>query len=189
MELIKELWNNSNRTHWGDGLRWLGWNIVGGFFPIWATLIGLRLTKQPLGVRAVSSKGEFALYAAALLAGTLYIVFKEFRLKHLRHFGDFKKITFPSLGWLCLLLVGLLVLCAFVFAFVCLMDVLSNTVKPEIIGLLDRDYLCWISQVALYITIPLALVVVVADNLRSDFDPHAMAAQEYTDLNKNFEEL
>ena len=110
MEIISELWNNSTKRHWADGLRWFGWNVMGGFLPLWGTLIGLRLTKQPMRLASVSSKGEFAIYSAALLAGCLYLVVKDFRLKDIKSLREIRKGLFPSMGTVVLLLVALLLL-------------------------------------------------------------------------------
>jgi hypothetical protein len=189
MELIKELWNNSKRKHWGEGARWFSWNVIGGFLPIWATWIGLRMTKHPWSLQSVSSKGEFAIYSAALLAGSLYIVAKDFRLKDIKSMREMRKGLFPSMGTLMLLLVGLLVLSAVTFTFVCLLDVIGEAGKPEILAMFDRVFICHTTQVLLALTIPLAILIVVADNALGEFDPQAISGREMADLKKKFKNL
>jgi hypothetical protein len=188
MEIISELWNNSTRKHWADGFRWFSWNVMGGFLPLWATLIGLRLTKQPMTLGSVASKGELAIYSAALLAGALYLVVRDFRFKDIKSFREIRKGLFPSMGTVVLLLVALLLLSAVTFAFVCLFDVLG-TGKPEILAIFDRDFLGRSTEIILLVTIPLALLIVVADNARGEFDPQAMSGREMADLKKKFENL
>jgi hypothetical protein len=189
MEMIKDLWNNSTRRHWGDGLRWFWWNVIGGFLPLWATLIGLKMTKQPLSLESVASKGEFALYSAALIAGSLYLVVKDFRLRDIKSFRDLRKGLFPSMGAVALILVALLILSAVTFAFVCLLDVLGATGKPEILTLVDRRFLCLSTEIIMTATIVLALLIVVADSSRGDFDPHAISSDEMASLKKKFKNL
>jgi hypothetical protein len=188
MEIISELWNNSTRKHWADGIRWLSWNVIGGFLPLWATLIGLRLTKQQITLGSVASRGELAIYSAALLAASLYVVVKDFRLKDIKSFRDIRAGLFPSMGTVVILLVGLLLLSAVTFAFVCLFDVLG-TAKPEVLAIFDRAFLCRSTQIILFVTIPLALLIVVSDNARGEFDPQAISGREMADLKKKFKNL
>ena len=155
---------------------------------MWGTLIGLRLTKQPMRLASVSSKGEFAIYSAALLAGCLYLVVKDFRLKDIKSLREIRKGLFPSMGTVVLLLVALLLLSAVTFTFVCLFDVLG-TGKPEILAIFDRDFLCWSTQLILFVTIPLSVVIVVADNARGDVDPQAISGREMADLKRKFKNL
>jgi hypothetical protein len=176
MEIISELWNNSTKKHWADGFRWFSWNVIGGFLPLWATLFGLRLMKQQITLGAVSSKGEFAIYSAALLAGSLYVVAKDFRLKNIRSFREIRRALFPSMGSIVLILVGLLLLSAVTFAFVCLFDVLGAA-KPEILVIFDREFLSRSTEIILFIAVPLALLIVVADNARGEFDPHKISGR------------
>jgi hypothetical protein len=188
MEIISELWNNSKRRHWADGFRWFSWNVIGGFLPLWATLFGLRLTKQPMTLGAVTSKGEFAIYSAALIAGSLYVVAKDFRLKDIKSFSEVRKALFPSMSTVVLILVGLLLLSAVTFAFVCLFDVLGAG-KPEALGILDRKFLSRTTEIILFVTVPLALLIVVADETRGDFDPQKISGREMADLKNKFENL
>lgn len=151
---------------------------------MWATLIGLKLTKQHIEMDVFTGNGEFALYAAALITGSLYIVLKE-----VKNLADLKTTTFPSRNFLCVIMVVLLFVAATVFAFVCLLNLLGTAGKPDLLKLLDREFLRQITVAVVGIVIPLSVIVVVADNIRLEFDPQVIANDQMEALNEDFDNL
>ena len=181
MDIIRELRENSKTDHWREGFVWFVWSLVGGLFPVWLTIIGLKLTKQEIKLEAFTDNGEFALYSASYVAGTLYILFKDFQ-------GPDKR-TFPSRSLLGLMFTGLLLAAAAMFMVVCLLNVIGAAGKPEILSLLDKTSLRQMSLVVFPVTMVLSLLVMVADNVRTMPDMSGMAEEQFRKLGLDFDKL
>ena len=181
MDIIRELRNNSKWDHWREGFVWLLWSLVGGLFPVWLTMIGLKLTKQEIKLQSFTGNGEFALYSASYVAGTLYILFKDFQ--------DLKKRNFPSRSVLGLAFSALLLVAAAMFMVVCLLNVIGATGKPDLLNLLDKDALRRMSLVVFPVTMVLSLLVMVTENVRMMPDLNEMAKDQLQKLGSDFDKL
>jgi len=77
MDFINTL-RNSPREHWISALQWLLTSLIGGLLPTWGLLLFLLLFSQPVFIENFTQHGEFALYSAAMLSATFYIVSKDY---------------------------------------------------------------------------------------------------------------
>lgn len=69
--------NQADGSHWKGGLTWLGWTLGAGLLPVWGgALVLVVLSADVTGGRFVDH-GQFALYAAGLLATSLYLTLSE----------------------------------------------------------------------------------------------------------------
>jgi hypothetical protein len=150
MELLRSIVRDSRVNHWQDGLIWFVWSALGGFLPIWGTVLLMSLASQKWNTSLFTDNGEFTLYAASYLGGGLFLVIR-----------DFKQKSFPSRGILVPVLVALLLFSAITFSCVNLLKVLSGNVQPAILELLNRDVLIHIR----HFTLLLRLKLIMWENL------------------------
>jgi hypothetical protein len=181
MEIFRELYDDSKSEHWQDGLVWFAWSLIGGLLPVWLTIGVLLFTRQQVLLRLFTDNGEFALYSASYIAGTLYILFKDF--------SDLRKRSFPSRSVLGLTFTVLLLASASMFMVVCLINVIGATWKPEIRDLLDKDLLRQTSLFVFPISMILSLLVVVAENIRTTPPVSDMANSELEKLGSDLDKL
>jgi hypothetical protein len=182
MKLYTELRNNSKPEHWREGAAWLAWSLIGGLFPVWLTIIVLTLTKQAVRFAIFTDNGEFAIYSASYVAGTLYLLFRDFQ---------HPKITsFPSRSLLGLAFSVLLLSSAAMFMVVCLFSVLAQAAPwSNILTTLDRDALRTMSLIVFPVAMLLSFLVVVADNIRIMPDLNQMARNQLDELGDEFDRL
>jgi hypothetical protein len=182
MKLYTELRRNSKPEHWREGVAWLAWSLIGGLFPVWLTVIGLGLTKQAIRLAIFTDNGEFAIYSASYVAGTLYILFRDFQHP--------KATSFPSRSLLGLAFCALLLSSAAMFMVVCLFGVLAQAGPwSNILTILDRDALRTMSLVVFPVAMFLSFLVVVADNIRIMPDLDKMRRNQLDELGDQFDKL
>jgi hypothetical protein len=181
VKLIRELVGNSKREHWIEGFAWLVWSLVGGLFPVWLTIVGLILTKQKVQVAIFTDNGEFAIYSASYIAGTLYILFRDIQ--------QTESGSFPSRSALGLIFCLLLLGSAAMFMVVCLLSVIGAGTSWEILTLLDRDALRVMSLIIFPLAMFLSFLVVVADNIRMMPDVTMIVEAQFDQLENDFDEL
>lgn len=92
----------SVRKTWKEALDWLGWNSIGGLFPIIAGFILFLFFKKKPSFSDFSNNGQFAILSATMLASSFYIIFKEYKAS----FFSGRKIY----GAICLILLIFVVL-------------------------------------------------------------------------------
>lgn len=165
MELARTLWTDSKREHWVDGGTWFFWAILGGLLPIWITTLILWLTKQEVGLSGFVGNGEFALYAASFLSGSIYLVQK-----------DYKSLSYPSRKTLLSLLIVALLFCGVMYSTVYMIHFFSTIqaipfkIQRIIAGFLHEDRIRLISLWILPPTMIMAAVIVVGDHCRTTPD-------------------
>lgn len=76
-------------SQWGDPLFWLFCHVAGIIVPVVVIVIVLAAMTLSFYLGAITNGGQFALYSIAMLATTLYILFKDsnFRLPFSRWLG------------------------------------------------------------------------------------------------------
>jgi hypothetical protein len=65
------------RSHFISGISWLFWAWIGSLLPSWGLLVILLLYAQKINLNVFTQNGEFALYSAATLSASIYIITKE----------------------------------------------------------------------------------------------------------------
>jgi hypothetical protein len=159
--------------HWRDGAMWLGFNLVGSLTPIWFGWLLLTLLSRPPSWADLSSHGEFALYSAAMLAPTLYILLRDLRAP-----------GFPGR-----LVLGLLAFTAAVVSTGFFAAVTTAFAIPQPLLKINQAFLRSGTLGLFVFSALLAFVVTVVDNARSQPDIRGMAATQEQELAKDFEKL
>src|SRR5437588_3999549 len=67
----------SESQDWWESSSWLLYNLIGGLLPMWGGLLLLYIFGHHDRWQQLISRGEFALYSAALLAPAVYVVLKD----------------------------------------------------------------------------------------------------------------
>src|SRR2546427_10690573 len=65
------------QKHWKETTNWLAFTLVGGLIPVWGGMVLFLLLSKPVFFSTFSSNGEFAIYSAAILAPSLYLIAKD----------------------------------------------------------------------------------------------------------------
>ena len=65
------------RNNWKDTANWLAYTLIGGLIPVWGGMVAFVLLSKPVLFSSFSSNGEFAIYSAAMLAPSLYLIAKD----------------------------------------------------------------------------------------------------------------
>lgn len=178
MKLVKVLRYNSEPSHWVDGLLWLGWALVCGLLPLWATIVFLDLYSQPVALSGLTHDGAFFIYSASYLGGCLYTVIK-----------DFKRRGFPNKGLLSLLMVVLLLISALAFAQITVSNLLSSVGIPQPLSLLNRHSITIYSWVVLPVVLIVSYLITVTENVRISVNLTGSKEKELADLNRTFDQL
>lgn len=166
MELIKTI-KTSNLRHWGDAFMWLLYALIGGLLPLWGGAILIKLSGKWEGISLFFHHGEFAIYSAALLAPTIYLITRAFRIAGKRVFLLF---TF------CFLFVS-----AILFAGVKSGELLGRPLDIEFL----RNATLWLFAGS----VVLSYLVNVFENVRLSVDIQQIREADYNNLSKKFDKL
>lgn len=69
----------ASAKHWGNGIIWLLYTVVGSLMPVWLGLIVLTAWPGTVTWARFLDHGEFALYSTALLTTGLLILFDDYK--------------------------------------------------------------------------------------------------------------
>ena len=176
MKIFYHLCNEAKREHWLDALEWLGWSLILGLMPIWASMLTRALFRLPFSWANVTSQGEFALYSASFLGTCFYIVGRDFRNR-----------AYPSRSVLNLILAAFLVvsICLYLIpSFILLVD---GELKIELLRNFNGPLLVNSSLWLLPIVCALTYLIIVADNVGATIDLREVSQRNYNNLNKQFD--
>lgn len=67
------------KSDWIEAADWLGWNSIGGLFPVLGGFLLFLIFKKTPTISDFSNNGQFAIYSATMFASAFYIVFKEYK--------------------------------------------------------------------------------------------------------------
>ena len=194
MRLLLQSLRETKRDDRIDALLWIFWTLV-GMMPLWALMLILRIRAQPITLEAFAGKGELALYSAAVLSGTLYVVLKEIKpsslfdsWNHARHGGRPMgfSLSFPGYGFVVCIL-SLLML----FSVVAFTTVTGAQTGPSPLGTsdLDKQFVHKFTLTLLGLAVFLGYVVMVIDNwFMRERDLIAMRQQQFDSFEKQFDE-
>lgn len=166
MELIRTI-KSSQLSHWSDALMWLMYTLIGGLLPLWGGAVLIKLSGKWEGLSLFFHHGEFAIYSAALLAPTIYVITRAFRIA------------------------GKRVFLLFSFCFLFISAILFAGVKSgELFGMqLDIGFLRNATFELFAGSIVLSYLVNVFENVRLSVDIQQIRDQAYNDLSKKFDKL
>ena len=181
MELVNELIQNSKPKDWKDGAEWLLYSMVGGLMPVWAGLLMFKLLKLQISLGTFTDNGEFALYSASYLTGIIYILFKDFK--------SLKNNKFPNGRLVGIIVLFLLLASSFMFGLVCSMSALGKSSMPQLLNIIDKEFLRYSCLSCFVMTLGIAFFIVVADNMKANPDIRKMAGDQLDTLGKQFDDL
>ncbi len=92
--------------HWKETTNWLLYTLVGGLVPVWGGMVLFGLFSKPLAFSAFSSNGEFAIYSAAILAPSLYLILKDLSTSNFLYRHFFSLVCIFGLGVSMILFAG-----------------------------------------------------------------------------------
>ncbi len=102
MEIAKHLCNmHGRKAALSAGGVWLAWGLVAGLLPLWGTSILLLLFGKGVKIYELLRNGEFVLYAASFIGGSLFTIRRD---------------IFPSKNLLNLSLIATLMASTLIFA-------------------------------------------------------------------------
>jgi hypothetical protein len=175
----------ADRDDWTDASSWLFWTLLGGVMPSWLLLLLLVLFSQPLSLDVFAGAGEFALYSAGILSGTMYVVTKEIRPSSVfrravdadsRSWPDRLALHFPSHGPLIAVSVVGIVVSAVVFTVTTLAARFSSLVPTPLI---NRSFINSLTLVVFLVSALLSFLIVVVDNATMDQREFKRLQQEH----------
>jgi hypothetical protein len=194
MKLIDSL-RRVQKEHWLDALSWLFWSLIGGLLPTWGLLCFLVLFNQVFDLNVFTQNGEFALYSAAMLSASMYVVTKEDIRGLVRHIREALsgreewkglKGSFP----------GQNVFLLFGFFFIIFSTLLfSGATFVQLKGVslpLNMPFLKWTSLGAFILSIVVSYIITVLDNSVSDPSEEefrSMARAPAEELEEKFDEV
>ncbi len=141
--------------------------------PLWLLLLPLIFFGQPISFEVFAGNGEFALYSAGILSGTLYIIMKEIQPSKLLAKGKLDisdirnrfKITFPNNTLLGTITIMLLVISAVIF----MMMAFTNLLAEYLIGVSLNTYAFNnITFVIFVVALVLGFIIIGVDNSSMD---------------------
>jgi len=154
---------------WSDALYWLLISSIGGLLPLWGLFLILPLDNKPIRFEDFSQNGEFALYAAAFVSASLYILVKEYGSYFLRGKNDNEgknapsRKDFPAKPLFVLITVFMLVFATIVFGFVTLAHFPNLTLS------LNIEVLKVFSVIGFVVALILSYLTTVIDNYLVNF--------------------
>lgn len=160
-------------SDWWQAIILLAFSLIGGLAPLWCSAGFAVLLSKPADLVTFSSNGEFAIYCAAIIAPTFYLILHERTPQRLS-------------GQALLALVALILLLAAVFAYMAIEPVPSRVITlPEF----KRDLYSHASGVLLLASIGFALVVTALDNARTNPDVRKLTDEQEQALRAQFDRI
>ena len=161
----------AKRKDWEEGVVWLAYTLFGGLLPVYGGAIFLLLLFSDVSWDRFADRGEFAIYAAGLLAGALLVVMREYE-------GGF-----PGRSVWGLLITVLLVIAALVFT-----AAFAADAAPDLADTLNRGVLRVMSILLYAATVVLALVLAVMKEALQQLNVEGIRATEMQQLERAFDE-
>jgi hypothetical protein len=175
MEILKRAWSLSFRSEgWMAGYIWLAWGVIGGLVPLWGTAFLLTLLSKDVEPYGLLKNGEFVLYAASFIGGSLFTIRRD---------------VFPNRNFLNLAFYALLGITLLTFAAVTIASLQQAGGQGPIALHISRSALTWISVVVFGLATFLCLLVTVVDASGAGRDVPAALKQDEAKLEAAFTKL
>jgi hypothetical protein len=159
--------------HWGAACVATGYSLLGGMAPLWIGWLIVKSTSGHPHIIDFSRQGEFALYAAALLAPAFYMVVHD-------------RSEMPFAGRPMFVLLGL---AGVLLAVACYTMVAPQTSKAVTFIALDRDFVGR-GTIWLFVgSLAFSLIVIGLDNARTDPEVWEIVKRQQQHLENDFDRL
>jgi hypothetical protein len=159
--------------NWKDSSTLMLYTLVGGLLPVYGGMILFKLFSRGVHFSDFSDNGEFALYSAAMIAPSLYLILKDYGSSNFLYRRAFALISF--LGLLC---------ATILFAGV-------TAVRTGGLGAIavDQQFLRWFTILLFMVAIFLSFLTSALDSERIAKDIYAVREQDFKNLEEQFERL
>lgn len=162
----------TKREHWYHSLLMLLFASVGGLAPLWLGFIAYSLFGKSVALVDFASNGEFALYCAATVAPTLYLILHE-RAARLD-------------GQTLLALIAVVVLLVSVAAYAVVVPVPSRLISNEF---LDREFYATATLILFVVGAAFAFLIAALDLSRTNPAVQQIAESDQRELRAKYEEM
>jgi len=164
---------DANRSHWSDAGIWLFYNLAGSLAPVWFGLLILKTFHRHPGWADFSQHGEFALYSAAMLAPTFYVINRDLKIP----------------GFAGRQILGLLTLLGTLAATCFFVAVTTAFMEPKPVLEIDQVFLQQGTTVLFVFSAFLAFLVTALDNARQTPDVNVLAERRRKKLDEQYDDL
>lgn len=174
VERLTLLWalRGVTREHVRDTFEWLLYTGLGSLVPVWVGILLFLMFYRPIPWMDFLGHGEFALYSAALIAPSLYLVVT-----------DREEAPFPRRG-LFVLGAGVVLLFS-----VTLFAGITVLIRADLIQRIDDTVVAWLSLLLFFVSISIAFLVTLLDNSRRFPAVRKIAEQTREELENRFDRL
>ncbi len=174
MDILKRAWSLGFRSEgWLAGYIWLGWGVIGGLVPLWGTAFLLWLLSKEVEPYGLLRNGEFVLYAASFIGGSLFTIRRD---------------VFPNRNFLNLSFYALLGITLLTFAAITITSLGQGEGKTLDLHI-SSTALTWISVIVFTCATVLCLLVTVLDAAGAGRDVPAALKQNEAKLDEAFAKL
>lgn len=183
----KRLFRESGKQ-WRDTFRWLGYTLLTGFMPIWIAWLWLSDKSDRPVLETFASNGEFAIYSASLLSGSLYLITRNSGSSLWNDLGNLilkrrvlRTVTFPGQSFFVLFFFALSLGAAVLYT-INLASHLQNPAESFTGDWLIRNLTISLFAVSFF----LSFLIVFIDNYWAPATSEASGQDEYIDLRTKF---
>lgn len=174
MDILKRAWSLGFRSEgWMAGYIWLGWGVIGGLVPLWGTAFLLWLLSKEVVPYGLLKNGEFVLYAASFIGGSLFTIRRD---------------VFPNRNFLNLSFYALLGITLLTFAAVTITSLQEAEGRAPSLHI-SNTALTWISVLVFAFATVLCFLVTVVDAAGAGRDVPAALKQDEAKLEEAFAKL
>jgi hypothetical protein len=170
MNIIQVI-KSASKDHWRDAVWWFIFTLIGSLWTVYGSFFLLKLFSQKITIADFCSKGEFALYSAAILVTIFHLLWK-----------DSSRGPYINLRIFSALSLVLFFFASLIFAGVTTADVLSSS-KPSI---LNQKLLIPASIGIFIVTLIIGFIVTLIDAVRLVPDLGRNEKNEIEDLQRAF---
>ncbi len=175
MDIFRKAWSLSFRSEaWCAGYIWLGWGVIGGLLPVWGTTFLLLLLSRDVEFHDLLKNGEFVLYSASFIGGSLYTIRRD---------------VFPNRNFLNLIFYSLLGITLLTFAAITVTHLEEGTGISLISLQLSETVLTWVSVSVFSLATILCLITTVIEASGAGFDVPASLKKDEAKLSDAFDKL
>jgi hypothetical protein len=174
MDILKRAWSLGFRSKgWQAGYIWLGWGVIGGLVPLWGTAFLLWLLSREIEPFGLLKNGEFVLYAASFIGGSLFTIRRD---------------VFPNRNLLNLFFYALLGITLLTFAAITITSLGHADGRAPNLHI-SPTALTWISGLVFAFSTLLCLLVTVLDAAGAGLDVPERIKRNETKLEEAFAKL
>jgi hypothetical protein len=172
-KFLAGIFEETDKKNWRDAGYWLAYTLIGGLTPIWCGYIFLRLFSHQPSLDQFTEHGEFALYAAAIIAPVFHTISRDLNIPGLKGRQFFQLASF------CCMFIGVAIYVAVSSAYA------STPSQVKI----DQDFLRTLTLLLFALATVVAFFITVLDYSRLSTDLREVVAGQQKNLRDEFQQL